>query len=96
MKTLTRLCLRKNELLRRMTNLNELARAENRDLTESEALDFRLGKEQVEGLNSAIFELEHELFTPGPVSVEGEPKKRNWLDEMDSALGLWPHNIAAI
>ena len=95
MKTLTRLRLRKTELLRRMTDLNELSRAENRDLTESEALEFRLGKEQVTELNTMIFELERELFTTEPVSADAGPR-RNWLDEMDAALGLWPHKIAAI
>jgi hypothetical protein len=61
-KTLARLRQQKNAALDRMAELNDRARVANRDLTESERLDYSLKRSWAEDLNSAIalMELESE------------------------------------
>jgi uncharacterized protein YigA (DUF484 family) len=59
-KTLARLRQQKNMALDSMAELNDRARAESRDLTESERLDYSFKRSWAEELNNAIGLLELE------------------------------------
>lgn len=70
--TLARLRQQKNMALDRMAELNDRARAESRDLTESERMDYSLKRSWAEELNNAIGLLELESHSPEHLQQESQ------------------------
>lgn len=96
MKTLERLRQQKGKAVDRMAALNALAKSENRDLNETEKLEFGTRKTEAEGLAETITQLEQELAERAPAPVppavnsealraEGARLERERLTGIDTA-----------